>query len=193
MDKLTPVVVISSATGVIVESPYCPEFVDGARTLNGSWDKRTWTFDVRDEERVRALCVSVYGTDGSDADKPTLTIHVPLQDKDGWAQAVYVSGHRLAFRLHRDDRPRLPEGVRVIAGGFAPSGGSNANPRLEVQPGTVLEWRDVAQGTALKTLAERPGATLVDGADNARTALEDERSRLLARLAEIDEQLKKLA
>lgn len=56
-----------SLNRLVVSCPYTPDFVAASRKLNGKWyaPNRVWLFDPRDEERVRAAMVSIYGTDGS--------------------------------------------------------------------------------------------------------------------------------
>jgi DNA repair protein RadC len=51
-----------------VRSPYHPNFPARARLLGGEWDatRRVWIFDAREDDRVRALCCEIYGTDTAD-------------------------------------------------------------------------------------------------------------------------------
>jgi hypothetical protein len=57
---------------ITVASPFNPDFTTGAKGLAGKWDgtQRRWVFDAKREAEVRALCVTVYGTDDGEA-KPT--------------------------------------------------------------------------------------------------------------------------
>jgi hypothetical protein len=50
---------------VRVASPFNPDFTEGAKRLGGKWDgtERRWVFAAKHEAEVRALCVTVYGTD----------------------------------------------------------------------------------------------------------------------------------
>lgn len=174
---------------VIVNSPYHPDFPAPAKAIGGKFSSSTgtWTFAGRDEQRVRDLCREVYGTDGTPG--PTVDVHVSLDALPGWDwQSLYFAGRQLVSRRHRDDAVRLGEDVIVIAGGFPSSGGSVKNPRITAEKGTVLEVRGVPAGHPDITTE---GVTVIgrDEPPADRETLSAEREQLLARLAEIDEQL----
>lgn len=170
-------------------APYDPTFPKRARELGGDWkpDNKTWVFAARDEQRVRDLCREIYGTDG--APTPTVTARVDCAKTDTeFDRELRLLGRRLAYRPGRDTHVVLGDGVIVLAGGFPSCGGSVKNPRLEFEEGTVLEVRDVP--------ASAPGidhraVTVVAAGEPDREALEAERARLVARIAEIDAALAK--
>ncbi len=56
-----------SATAVTLTAPYDPSLPGKAKALGGYFDgvTKAWTFDVRDEMRVRDLARDIYGTDGT--------------------------------------------------------------------------------------------------------------------------------
>lgn len=167
-------VVVSGKT-VTVKAPFSPDFPAPARDAGGNWNGDVWTFDVRDESRVRALCREIYGTDGAVAETVTVrTSNIP------WDKTMFAYGRRVAHRPSRDERVRLGEGVVIIEGGFPPSGGSVKNPRLDPEQGTVLEIRDVPAGHA-----DVVPEDIVDRSVDVE-ALRAEREHLLARLAEIN-------
>lgn len=188
-------VTITVGSVIRVESPYDPDFVSKARSLGGKFERPYWVFDPRSEQAVRKACIAVYGSDGSDNDQPRLTVRIPLDGVNGneWRPA----GEALVRRRGRDERVQYAEGVVLHAGGFPGSGGSVKNPRLEPKPGTVIEVRDLAPGTARKILAEDREATLVEdnpapAAAERRATLEQERDRLRVRIAEIEQILAEL-
>jgi len=168
-----------------ITSPYNADFVAGARELGGKFANtdsfRGWFFDPRDEQRVRALLIAVYGSDGSPVAQ-TVTLHVVVADYPGTEyDRIIVAGREVAHRRDRDSSVKL-SGAVVVAGGFPSSGGSRANPALNAKPGTVLEVRDVPAGHADVHAA---GVTVV-GEEVDRDSLIAERAALVARLDEID-------
>jgi hypothetical protein len=185
MSQPTDIAITPTTAGrIAVVAPYNTDWTTQARAFGGRWDaaRKAWTFDARDEDRVRAALVEIYGSDGS-AVAETVTIRVDL-DKATWVdprEGVIIAGRTVARRIERD-KPVLLKGAVVIAGGFDSSGGSVKNPRLDATPGTVLEVRDVPAGHADTRLA---GVTVVS-AEVDRDALAAERAALVARLAEID-------
>ena len=132
-----------------VSSPYHPEFPARARELGGTWiaDRKEWSFDLRDEARVRDLLRTVYAADGSEDASDLVAVRVDL-DHAASTDRLLGLGRELAHRWSRDERVRLGAGVVVVAGGFPGSGGSRNHPRLAPQAGTILEVRDVPRAIA---------------------------------------------
>jgi len=189
MDSVT---ISTVANQLVVTAPYNPAFPPEAKTLGGKWSARdkAWVFDARDEERVRELVRSKYGSDGSDSDEPGVTVRVVLHELDRDArnqQTVALAGQIIAERRSRDEAVRLPRGVVLIEGQFQGSGGSVRYPALDKLDGVVVEVRDLPRAAAAKAIADHPDAvTLVDAAAIDLVALRAERETLAARLAELD-------
>ena len=190
----TPLISITRTGSTIsVASPFHPAFVRRAKELGGKWDAaaKVWTFDARDEDDVRALCRQVYGTDGSDGAK---MVDLRIQFKDGaraGQRAVYVCGREIARAWGRDSGAKLGEGVKLV-GGKITSGGSMKHWVTIVEPGSIFVLRDVPEEKAraeaeacntdefsIEILPSAPAAVDV-------SALQAEREKLVARLAEID-------
>lgn len=171
-----------------VTSPYNADYVAGAKDIGGRWDgaNRQWTFDPRDEERLRELLRDVYGTDGSPADQADLVTvrwNITGQGVSRGDNELYFAGRVVASRRSRDDTVRLGPNVILISGGFDYSGGSMRYPSLSPEEGTVIEIRDVPRSAVTGTGAEIVGETIdID-------ALLAKREQLLAQLAELDETL----
>lgn len=181
------IVITNAGSTVTLRAPYDPAMPPRARAIGGLWEvtRGLWVFDIRDEVRVCELAREIYGTDGR-ADRPTVNVRVPVSS--GYDAELRVAGRRLAWREGRDDAVCLASGVTLVGGGFANSGGSRANPRLEELEDTVLLIRDVSAEQAQRMVEEVEDAVVED--DALRTALEAERAGLVARLAEIDAALR---
>lgn len=181
---------------VIVESDYSSEFVKGARKLNGKWIGSAWSFDARNEDRVRKLLLEVYGEDGTGKKADTVTVQLDLSKFENnhvgsYIREVELFGRVLVRRPGRDRDVMLHKSVIIVEGGFPGSGGSMNNPRLNTEEGTVLEVKDVPVKLYEKALAEYPDCiTLVDKDDDYKKALLAEKQQLLDRLKEIEELLK---
>lgn len=149
---------------VVLTSPYHPAIPPAARALAGKWNatRKVWSFDARDLDRVRELCVTVYGIDPlAPAPADLLTVRVDL-DRLDLADSLFALGRQLARRAGRDYAVRLGEGVVILAGGFPAHGGSVKYPRLAPLPGTVLEVRDVPR-MAVENAPPAIRAALVEG------------------------------
>jgi hypothetical protein len=150
--------VTRNGTHVILTAPYHPNLPAAAKQIGGRFDgtSKEWTFDARDEERVRDLARSIYGSDGSEPVQ-LVTIRYTLDASDAREQVLWVAGREVARRTARDAAVKLGKGVILIEGRFPSSGGSTKYPVLAgyntAAPGIVLEIRDVP--ATLVTLDEQ--------------------------------------
>jgi len=183
-------ITVTTANGLTVaNTPYNPAFPAGAKALGGKWEpaSKAWSFDARDEERVLELVRSIYGTDGRTTEK-TVTVRVEIE----WSgeATLRLAGAELAHRPGRDQSVRLGQGVVLLKGGFARKGGSMRYPVLAAEEGTVLEVRDVPLSQARLMVEQGEDescvVSILEPASLVRAALLEERTALLARLAELD-------
>jgi len=131
---------------LLVETPYHPKFPLAAKQLGGTWNgaQRAWFFDARDEERVRELCLRIYGEDGREYDRVTVRFSVPASNLG--LQTYWRFGRQIAHRPSRDAEVRLGESVILLKGEFHSSGGSAKYPLLVgryTDEVLVFEARDV--------------------------------------------------
>lgn len=177
---------------LFVVSPYEPALPKAAKELGGKWNGAAWVFDARLAEDVASLYRSVYGEwPGDVQDYVTIRATALIdtyEDKGG----IFLFGRCLARAYGRDSGARLGEGVILREGRFA-SGGSMKNWTTKVLAGTVVEVMDVPRQSVdagdydpdiWKVEILEQAAPTID-----REALEAEKERLLARIAQIDELL----
>ncbi len=189
--KIKRVNMKSGKKKIEVQSPYSEEFVNFARSMNGSWNGRykSWFFDVRDEKLIREKCLELYGTDGEEKTE-TVTIRINVDDAE-YGQSLTICGRDVAYRPSRDAHVRLNETI-VIEGGFGDSGGSRKNPRLNPEDGTVLEARNVPINLAKKAVEENPAACKIVDENWQKKQLIQRKKELEAELEKINEELKSL-
>lgn len=190
---MTDITLTTSGNTLTVVTPFDPSMPTRAKKIGGRWNpaQRAWTFDSRDEQRVRDLLRDIYGTDGSTDTGPAVTVRLECGAYN--RQEFRIAGRRLAWRPARDADVVLADGVVIVSGSFPCSGGSVRNPRLDHDDPVVLEVRDVPAEQARKMCEQDVTAQIIDAAEDRRAALAAERDRLLARLAEIDTELAELA
>lgn len=186
--------ITTTATQVRVESPYNAKFVASARALGGKWTAPCWAFDIRDDDRVRELCLQHYGEDGRTCEHVTLRA-VFLPGIGALGDSIYLAGRVIASAFGRDSGAKLGSGVVLLSGGFG-SGGSAKNWKTVTNSaeGATVLVRDVPRAIADRLMT--PGGLDGERADSVtiepespvvdRQALTDERARLVARIADID-------
>lgn len=177
---------------VRVTSPFHPEMVAQAPTLGGRWEStpREWAFDARDEQRVRELLVSIYGTDGS-GPVPTVTVRHRITGygglHDSAKQELWLLGRLVAQRRFRDAPVQLGAGVVVVEGKFPGRGGSAKYPAIDGD-GVVLEIRDVPASLVV----EDQYTWIADEAQERRAKIEARIEQLRAELSDLERQLSEM-
>jgi hypothetical protein len=195
---------IDISENIKVSAPYNTLFVSKAKKIGGKWNKPHWEFDIRDEDRVRALCMEIYGSDGLQSN--LCTIRVLYDSSDVASQGpIEFHGRTVAAATSHNSGVKLGDGVVVITGGFT-SNGSIKNWVTQAKKGTACLIRDVPRAiveqmikeggdgisieseiTQIKTLPrplpveKRKTLPTID-----REALEKEKNRLMWRISEIE-------
>jgi len=190
---MNTITLTKTETQIIVASPYNPNLPSKAKRLGGKWSPtdKSWLFDLRDEQHVRELYISIYGTDGTTNATETVTIRATIGEH-GWEElcgSLFLYGRQVARARSRDSGAILGDGVIVLKGGFS-SGGSVKNWRTIARPGTVFELRDVPR-KAYKDNGAPDGIAKIELLEEKtdKEALKEERKRLMARIAEINKLL----
>jgi hypothetical protein len=133
-------------------TPYVPYLPARYRALGGKWNpiEKAWYFDPRDSDRVRDLCVEVFGIDplaGPDEQPEMVTVRLHMDAWETRTSEIWLFGRDIVSQPSRDAPTRFGRGVVVVHGEFA-GGGSRANPAMNAQPGTIIEIRDVPRPLA---------------------------------------------
>ncbi|MCB2215722.1 MAG: hypothetical protein KQH59_06620 [Desulfobulbaceae bacterium] len=175
---------------LLVESPFHPDLPKRAKENGGIWDNETrvWKYDLRDELRVSALYLSIYGLWDSDQNSPIDLVTVKItaiSDISSVCGGIYFAGRLIAGAKDRDSGARLGKGV-VLIGGRATSGGSRNNWKTIIEADACFEVKDIPY--SLCEAERREGDWDIEIVTYPeREALLRERDRLIARVSEIDE------
>ncbi|MFF8918435.1 helix-turn-helix domain-containing protein [Streptomyces sp. NPDC015032] len=181
-----------------VRVPHYPRFVAAARLLGGILIKTSdssehWHFAPSVEARVRELCISTWGTDGTlHKNSDLVTLHWQPDDLR-WDKEAWLAGRLIALRPYRDSSVQLGWGVTVVQGGFPGRGGSIKNPALDPHDDTIVEILHVPRGIAEITRRDTPNVTIVEpetpGQPVSHAALRARRDELLDELAILNQVL----
>jgi hypothetical protein len=176
-----------------VASPYSPDLPARAKTISGRWDRDSavWAFPIAAEQQVRDLYMDVYG-EWDDVPTDTVTLICECDSGAGeYTGSLTLAGRVIARASGRDSGAKTADGVIVLSGGFT-SGGSVKNWRTVCRDNTAFKVLNVPRAKAdvlidtpewcSKIEIEAPATT----PEINRDALIAERTRLAARIAEID-------
>lgn len=179
----------TTATEILIASPYNKEFVSEAKQLGGKWrsDEKAWAFPLTRADAVRDLCARIYGSAPSAPGERGVTVRITAKrDLYELCAPVLFAGRGVVRATGRDSGARPGEGCAIISGRVT-SGGSVKNWQTCVDEGAVVEIENMDPAAAVETddwSVEIAGSTVLD-----RDALLEERAKLAARLAEIDKML----
>ncbi len=104
-------------------------------------DDSTIIFATPRKNEVRSVVRELFGV--ADPIPVLIFLDEYLRDRDNYldipVERLWLRGRLLATRERYDDEVRLGDGVRVIAGGFTETGGTERYPGLDFHRGAVLE------------------------------------------------------
>lgn len=174
-----------------VFTPYNREFVDLVKGIGGrKWnaDRKCWMVPEAEIEQVRKYMMDVFGeTDQMDEDERVTVLITFTEDASADRRGITIFGKTIAKAWDRDSGARVGEDVTFISGNCG-SGGSRANWTTTIDKGSKFRVRNVPKAM----LASAPSYVTVEEVADAgidRTALMQEKEKLLARLAEIEKLL----
>ena len=168
-----------------VFTPYNPAFVKEIKTIGGAkWDgvQRCWKDPEATVDTVRKIMMEVYGeTDLPDGGEK-VTVRVKFNEMEtSLRSSIVVFGKTIACAFGRDSGARVGDEAAFIVG--APrSGGSAKNWTTVIDEGSVVEIRNVP----IAALNDSYEYEIVEEKKIDRSALEEEKAKLLKRLAEIE-------
>lgn len=170
-----------------VFTPYNAEFVSRIKLLGGRWNpsEKCWSVAEFKIDDVRAAMRNIYGQD----DQPVSeTVDVELTFSEEFYELcgpVTILGRTIATAWGRDSGARMGDDVMFLEG-KPKSGGSVKNWHTVIPAGSIVKLPklpktatvecDLPYGVTMKILSQ----------DIDRAALEEEKTKLLARLAEIN-------
>jgi hypothetical protein len=191
---MTDVTIKIKNGNLIAISPFHKDLPRPARNLGGRWNGSSWVFDPRAEDRVRALYIDVYGTDGTYADLVDVRITVSDdQNIIGEQTGIFICGRQIVRATSRDSGAEMGDKVSFIEG-EPDSGGSIKNWVTVIPASSVFEVWDLPKAAvqrAIDNQSEEDGYTIEIIAENKTDELDSliaQRDALNDRIAEIESQ-----
>lgn len=179
-----------------IKCPYSKDFIARIKRLGGRWNAPEWVVDLRQEDSAREVLCACYGDDGTARmhDMVNVQLTGTAWNDSGERNRLTFYGRTVASRRGRDDAVSFGPGVVVVDADFAEWAGSVKYPDIGLLTDTpIFEVFDVPR-SVYEQLKDVPGVKLIDLPKPSRKeALQMERDRLAARLAEIDKELEQMA
>lgn len=178
-----------------VKTPYNADFVSKIRMVGGAkWDaeKRRWTVPESAVPAVREIMRDVYGRDDL-VEGETVSVRLAFAETiEKTTTSVIIMGHTISRAYGRDSGANPGDGVSFVQGECF-SGGSARNWTSGVKGGSVVIVDKVPVSLYEREKDQLPRGVTCEIVKNdyptSRIQLEEEKSRLLARIAEIDKML----
>lgn len=175
-----------------LETPYNANFVAAIKRIGGAqWDRdrRAWCIPANAIDQAREIMREVYGTDDRPSAESAVSVKLTFSAFVSELRGpVTIMGKSIAIAWGRDSGARVGDDV-VFVTGHPESGGSAQNWTTMVPSGCVVVLHNVPRPALQMDLPEGVKAEVLEEKGPDRAALEEERTRLLARLAEIDQLL----
>lgn len=179
-----------------LRTPYNAGFISAVKQIGGAhWTGTSWEIPANMLDNARSMMMRHYGeTDLSAGEK--INVRVKFVDEcTVLCGPVTTLGRTLARATGRDSGAHVGEGV-VLVSGHIGSCGSIKNWRSSVAKGTIFELKDVPRSLYDSGYdmydEDEVIYEVVEETTDRKAALEEERQKLLNRIAEIDAELAKL-
>lgn len=178
-----------------IKPPYNADFVSKIRMVGGAkWDaeKRRWTVPETAVPAVREIMRDVYGRDDL-IEGETVSVRLTFAETiERTTTSVIIMGHTISRAYGRDSGANPGDGVSFVQGECF-SGGSARNWTSGVKSGSVVIIDKVPVALYEREKDQLPRGVTCEIVKNdyptSRIQLEEEKARLLARIAEIDKML----
>ena len=187
-------VIVKDGRASVFTPPFNRDFVAAIRNVGGrKWDgeNKCWTVPEESLPQVRQIMMDIYGETDLPGTCGSVTVKVTFKEEYSERRDDVIFFKKvIASARGRDSGARPGDDVTFLEG-EPTSGGSMKNWESVVPSGAVVLLRHVPLSVWEQDKdSEYYTAVLVDeGKDVKRKELEEEKARLLARIAEIDKEL----
>lgn len=175
-----------------IYTPYNKEFIEKVKNIGGrKWNaaEKCWMVPESEIEIVRKYMMEVFGeTDLPSEEKVTVKVTFN-EDADEERGAVVLFGKTIARATGRDSGARVGDEATLIKGKID-SGGSARYWTTTIDAGSIFTVRNVPKAALEIPTEYNITVEIMEAPEIDKEALLEERERLIARLAEIEELLK---
>lgn len=178
-----------------ITSPYSGAFVGRMRELNGKWnrDLKVWEVNEEYEDKVYEAILKIYRVDLTGIEEYMIVEYCAKDFEDRDRNDIRIGNIITVYRPSRDSKVILRD-TAVMEGEFDKSGGSVKHPAVfDRGEGYDVILRSTIYKKEYEKLSEEEKSklTIIKKQDKKERLL-NEKEILIKRLAEIEEELKKL-
>ena len=174
--------------------PYNPDFVRAIKSIGGArWvgARKAGRIPAEAVDEAREIMRDIYGEDDFGGEKVTARLSVTTDITSDYRKPIVVFGRSVISAISRDGGCIIGDGVSIVCDGEQPSsGGSAKNYYAQVPEGAKITLYNIPKSAINDDLPRGIELVSVETNQINRAALVEERERLMARIAAIDEALK---
>lgn len=176
--------VLRKDNNIYVKSYYDNDFVIAAKQINGKWENPYWVFDEENMDLVEKIVLKHYGYKLGDD-----IVKIEYKAEDFTYENLVIVGTKKTVERRRRRTPVNLFDTIVVSGGFNNWSGSERNPQLGTDYGTVLRTTISKSFLNMLTDEEKSKIKVIE-TKLKKDELLQEKERLEKRLIEIDMLLK---
>lgn len=170
---------------IYVKGYYDSNFIISAKQINGKWQSPYWVFDEENQDLVENIVLKYYGYKLNDEE-----IKIEYNPEDFTEDNYVIVGQKRTAERRKRRTPVVFFDTIVVSGGFNEWSGSEKNPQLGTDEGTIL--RTTVSKTFLNTLTDEDKSKIKIINKVSREELLKRKKELEECLAKINEQLREL-
>ena len=184
---------ITTNNGVAnIYTPYNADFVAKIKNIGGrKWNaaEKCWTIPESEIETARKYMTEVFGETDQADEGERISVRIRFnKDTEEERKGITIFGKEIAKAWGRDSGARPGEDATVESGTIT-SGGSRNHWTTKIEEGTVIKLRNIPEAALQIESVYDITVERIEDAPIDRTALEQEKEKLLARLEEIEKLL----
>lgn len=170
---------------IYVKGYYDSSFIISAKQINGKWQNPYWVFDEENKDLVENIVLKYYGYKAYDEE-----IKIEYNPKDFTEDNYVIVGKKKTAERRKRRTPVVFFDTIVVSGGFNGWSGSEKNPQLGTDVGTIL--RTTVSKTFLSTLTDEDKSKIKIINKVSKDELLKRKHELEKCLAEINKQLREM-
>lgn len=178
---------------IFITSPYNADFIAKVKNIGGRWNaaSKQWSVPEENSDLLNDLLNEIFGTAVAGSSGEKIKVRYKASDFEPIKFTDIRIGNAVMVSRRLRDNPVTFNHATIVASGkgFPSSGGSNGYPKPAPFEDTILQSELPVEIYNALEAEDKEKLTVVDSEADRTQSLENEKAKLLARLAEIEKEL----